>query len=390
MSFIVHRNGHITLINDWRNLRIDEIQNLINDGRGKWEYQINGKRKFVELDVNGEVVEQPQIMVENPFALRQNPLKLKNNMNILNLVNPINSSLQFSVITYPDKQPDIQILDVGNYDRNNQHLIDRLVRNNETICIHSRMNGFQDIELIIAATKALNRVGIKNVSLYSPYFLGARCDRKFEEGGTFYLKDVITPIINSLNFNEIFVADAHSTVLNALLDNMKEINMEHFINDVIFHIKEGNDDLGWNLSDSLDIIIPDAGAEKRVIKNTQHIFEGIKNAKEKPEYVLCAKQRNHKGEIVGTFIPKLDFKQKDVLIIDDICSKGGTFIALAKQLQKLNVKDIYLATTHYEGTADIGALKKAGIKKVFSTNSISDVETEYIKKWNIFNNEQND
>ena len=61
---------------------------------------------------------------------------------------------------------------------------------------------------------------------------------------------------------------------------------------------------------------------------------------------------------------------KDVLIIDDICSKGGTFKYSAIELKKLGAKNIYLYISHCENVIDIEALKEAGITKVFTTNSI--------------------
>ena len=63
-------------------------------------------------------------------------------------------------------------------------------------------------------------------------------------------------------------------------------------------------------------------------------------------------------------------KDKDILIIDDICSKGGTFKYSAIELKKLGAKNIYLYISHCENVIDIDALKEAGITKVFTTNSI--------------------
>jgi phosphoribosylpyrophosphate synthetase len=56
---------------------------------------------------------------------------------------------------------------------------------------------------------ALRNLGVRKINLYVPYFLGARSDRKFTEGGINYLKDVICPIINSQKFKSVTILDAH-------------------------------------------------------------------------------------------------------------------------------------------------------------------------------------
>ena len=66
-----------------------------------------------------------------------------------------------------------------------------------------------------------------------------------------------------------------------------------------------------------------------------------------------------------------DIAGKDVLIIDDICSKGGTFYHSAKALKDLGVNDIYLYVSHLENAVHEGDMIKSGlIKQIFTTNSI--------------------
>ena len=64
-------------------------------------------------------------------------------------------------------------------------------------------------------------------------------------------------------------------------------------------------------------------------------------------------------------------KDKNILIVDDICSRGGTFYYSAKALKEYGVGDIYLYVSHLENSVHDGDMIKSGlIKKVFSTNSI--------------------
>ena len=67
-------------------------------------------------------------------------------------------------------------------------------------------------------------------------------------------------------------------------------------------------------------------------------------------------------------IPKEKF---NALIIDDICSYGGTFYYSAKKLKELGADKIYLYVTHCENNILNGELLKDNlIEKVFTTESI--------------------
>jgi ribose-phosphate pyrophosphokinase len=62
---------------------------------------------------------------------------------------------------------------------------------------------------------------------------------------------------------------------------------------------------------------------------------------------------------------------KDVIIIDDICSRGGTFYHSAKALKEAGAANIYLYVTHCENTIHEGELLNSDlIKHIYTTDSI--------------------
>ena len=62
---------------------------------------------------------------------------------------------------------------------------------------------------------------------------------------------------------------------------------------------------------------------------------------------------------------------KDVLIVDDICSRGGTFTRTAKALKAAGAKSICLYVTHCENTIEKGDILTDGlIDTVYTTKSI--------------------
>lgn len=150
-------------------------------------------------------------------------------MKILNLVYPKKSDIKYKVIKFPDGQQNIVIdsKDLTGYfdmDGETEYWKSKKIIK---VQIKSRLNNWLDLELIVCAAASLKELGVEEIHLYTPYIIGARSDRKFEDGGNNYLKDVICPIINSLNFKTVTCIDPHSDVLEACIKNFrKESNLE--------------------------------------------------------------------------------------------------------------------------------------------------------------------
>lgn len=139
-------------------------------------------------------------------------------MKTLNLVYPEKSDITFKKQSFPDGQQNI-VLDELEFP----------FVNGVDIQIKSRLNNWMDLELISCAVACLRQEELKrevsvNIHLYTPYILGARSDRKFEDGGNNYLKDVICPVINSLGFKSVTCIDPHSDVLEACIRGFKKEN----------------------------------------------------------------------------------------------------------------------------------------------------------------------
>ena len=72
-----------------------------------------------------------------------------------------------------------------------------------------------------------------------------------------------------------------------------------------------------------------------------------------------------------------------VLIVDDICSKGGTFYYSAKELKELGAKEVYLYISHCENSIFEGELLTGDwVDKVFTTDSIFAGEHEKVEVFN--------
>lgn len=286
----------------------------------------------------------------------------------LNLVNPNDVlSCKYEISRFPDGQQSIRIIEPT-------HGFHTL--KDQTILIKSRLNTFQDLELIICANQALKEIGVKSVNLYIPYCIGGRSDRKFQEGGINYIKTVIAPIINSQNFDEVRIMDPHSDVLEACISNFVKLTNYSVT-------KMALDDIGvLEVKQSVDnicLVSPDAGAYKKVFDVAK--WFGIN------EIITASKVRDvATGKILKTEVPSIE-KHTDVMkyvIVDDICDGGRTFIELAKVIKEQNpIAKIYLVVTHGIFSAGFGELNNY-FERIYTTNSIKEHDNSQVKQLNIF------
>lgn len=200
--------------------------------------------------------------------------------------------------------------------------------------------------------------------LTMPYIPNARMDRVKGENDVFTLK-YFCNFINMLNFEKVYVLDAHSNVSLALLNNVVEISPIYYIKNAISN------------TDPNMLFFPDEGSSKRysdIIKNG--------NFKQNFELAFGIKKRDwNSGKILGLDIHNSEnVRGRDILIIDDICSKGGTFYHSAKKLKKLGANSISLYITHCENSVLTGEMINSGlIDKIYTTDSIFTAKHEKIE-----------
>lgn len=205
------------------------------------------------------------------------------------------------------------------------------------------------------------------IDLFMPYLPNARQDRVKNPEDVFTLK-YFCEVINSLEFDTVFVTDVHSNVGLALLDRVREIRPWNYIHKALTSITfmETGDVMHEDREEcykNLLLFYPDEGAMKRYSgeMGMPYIF-GVKDRDWKTGQI---KRLNLAGDVSM-------IEGKNILIIDDICSKGGTFYYAAKELKEAGAANIYLYVTHCENTIYEGELLKEDslIKHIFTTNSL--------------------
>lgn len=217
--------------------------------------------------------------------------------------------------------------------------------------------------------------------LFLPYICHARMDRIKNPDEVFTLK-YFCEVINSLNFEQVHVLDAHSNVSLALLDRVVAWEPAAAINEAIYHLSvklAGSVDHTARIEakENLIAFYPDEGAMKRYSTNTPLPYAfGIK------------KREWETGKILGLDIMNKELVAgKNVLIIDDICSRGGTFYHSAKALKEAGANRIFLYITHAEKTMIEGEMYNGNlIEKIYTTDSIFKPEWDIKNKVVILEN----
>lgn len=207
-------------------------------------------------------------------------------------------------------------------------------------------------------TKEIRRI-YPNIHLqlaiaYMPY---SRMDRS-EAARVFSLKH-ITDFINDLDFYKVMVLEPHSDVTCALLNRSfkREVTTRLFEYAKISKMIEWNEQYDW-------VIFPDAGAQK-------NFSSGIAK-----NIAVCNKHRDFRtGNLTDLTIEIPnggDLRTRNVVILDDLCSKGGTFVWAVEEILKLTgtlykPNSVTLIVAHTEPNIFNG--------KIFNTNLIDTVIT---------------
>lgn len=228
-----------------------------------------------------------------------------------------------------------------------------------------------DAELfqLIALVKHLKNSEWCNVWLNMPYTPNARMDRVKNSDEVFTLK-YFADVINWLGFKQVTICNPHSTVSEALFDRVY-VDFNCVAEDVKKIV-----DTSLN---GIDVLyFPDEGACKRYSDLLSFL---------KLPVAFGIKKRDWKfGKILGIDIAGYDdLKDKNILMVDDICAYGGTFYYSALRLKELGAKDISCYVTHLENSvmdkekgklidakwySHDGKTSEDLIKTIYATNSI--------------------
>ena len=227
---------------------------------------------------------------------------------------------------------------------------EKMFDNRGAIKVEWLYEGDSELFTLICVKRHIDRhFSTSEVVLDMPYIPHARMDRVKSDEDVFTLK-YFAEVINSLNFKIVWVRDAHSNVSLALINNVVDTGVKSYIHKAV------------ELSGADAMFYPDEGAMKRYSDNSEL------------PYAFGMKKRDWQtGKILGLDIINTEnIAGTDVLIVDDICSRGGTFYHSAKALKAAGAKSVSLYVTHLEETVTLGEMAASDglVDHIYTTESI--------------------
>lgn len=176
-----------------------------------------------------------------------------------------------------------------------------------------------------------------------PYLPGARADRGIPFGAGVY-----AGIINSFGLDGVVCVDPHSEIMPGLINNL--ITVDH--TDLVL---EGvsPDPLRY-----VGVIAPDKGARPRALAVAERMGIPLFQAEKERDF--------NTGKLSGFHCESLP-RTGNLLVVDDICDGGGTFMGLADASGLLNDRlDLWVTHGVFSGNAP-GLRNNYG--RIMTTNS---------------------
>jgi ribose-phosphate pyrophosphokinase len=210
----------------------------------------------------------------------------------------------------------------------------------------------QHLFQLLLASHHLSEEGAK-VTAVVPYLAYARQEKEFLPGEAVTL-GMVAHLMRSAGVRRLVTVDIHSAEGLALFSfptySVSAIpNMVSYAKDRL------------NLRDPV-VISPDFGGSKRT-----EAFAQLYGA----PFLKLSKTRDRTSGEVSIKESKLDVKDKDVVIVDDIISTGGTVRAAAEAVLEQGARRSVALCVHglFVGNA-LDAMEKASVKTVVSTNTV--------------------
>ncbi|MFC1685657.1 ribose-phosphate diphosphokinase [Nanoarchaeota archaeon] len=206
------------------------------------------------------------------------------------------------------------------------------------------------LELLLAI-KTAKDLGAKKVHVFVPYLAFMRQDKRFNPG-----EAVSSRIMAKL----LDCADSLTTI-DPHLHRIKKLNQIFKTKTKVIHATSLLARFIKKSFPNHTLIGPDIESHQWVSAISKEI--GF------PFFVL--RKERFSSRKVKISMPKFNFKDKKVVIIDDVVSTGYTIAETAKLLKKKGASSISLVCVHGIFVENaLSKLKKAGVDKIFCTNTI--------------------
>ena len=210
------------------------------------------------------------------------------------------------------------------------------------------------VELMLAAD-ALRRGGAKRLVLVAPYLCYMRQDKAFHDGEA-VSQDAVARIL-SFWFQRIVTVDAHLHRVNAIEKIFPFIEAQN--------LTAAGAIADFARAQGLGAATLVAGPDEESIQWARRVGGALG-----AEAIAGLKTR-HGDRKVDIRFPDCDIRGREVLLLDDIVSSGGTVMTAIARLKDAGASRVHLAITHALFDEATGrALREAGASSIWSTTAV--------------------
>jgi len=226
------------------------------------------------------------------------------------------------------------------------------VRGADVYIIQSTCTPVNDhlMELLIMAD-ALRRASAKRITAVIPYFGYSRQDRK-DEGRVPITAKLTANMLQAAGIERVVTLDLHAAQIQGFFD----VPVDHLYASRVFTKYARQLELP-----ELVVASPDVGGMKMAWGYTKRLDARL----------AVIEKRRISGEEVEVGFVIGDIKDKDVILVDDIISTGGSISKAASLLKEKGARKVYVMATHavFCGRA-VEKLRDAPIAEIIVTDTI--------------------
>jgi ribose-phosphate pyrophosphokinase len=207
-----------------------------------------------------------------------------------------------------------------------QPVFNESIRGDYVFLVQSTYAPSDNLMELLMMIDAARRASAGYITAVIPYFGYARQDRKDKPRVSIASK-LVANLLTTAGANRIMTMDLHAPQIQGFFD----IPVDHLDSSAIFipYIE--------NLKiENLTFASPDVGSTNRVREMASYFGA---------EMVICDKQRKRANEIASMTVIG-DVKDKDLILIDDICDTAGTLTKSAAMLMDKGAKSVRAFCTH--------------------------------------------
>jgi len=213
--------------------------------------------------------------------------------------------------------------------------------------VHAKIRTWNDMGPLLVVMSALKSQGVA-IQLFMPYFPGARQDRNPEGLTPLTSKvyaDMIRPYVRTCTSVDLH-SEVASEIIGPYLNN--QMSPLHYLKTLI--------------NETPDLVLaPDKGAHDRAASASQLFNAYCAHAGKTREFET--------GKLTGFTAPDMSIigPEGRILIVDDICDGGGTFVGLLAKIRETHTGPVDLYVTH--GIFSKGLAPLDGFDNIYTTDS---------------------